>query len=74
MKKLQPKFQEIWGIFGILTNFGTKNRFFLLMRRATWHAIFLGSSKLQKVYIFGFFMKNHDCWCMAKKFGQFLSP
>ena len=74
MKKLQPKFQEIWGIFGILTNFGTKNRVFLPVRRATLYALLIGNSKSQKVYIFGFFMKTHDCWCMAKTFGQVLSP
>ena len=74
MKKLQPKFQEIWGIFGILANFCTKNRVFLSLRRATWRALMIGSSKWKKVYIFGFFKKNHDFWCMAKKFGQVLSP
>jgi len=44
------------------------------VRRATWRALMVGSSKWKKIYIFGFFMKNHDCWCMAKKFGQVLSP
>jgi len=73
MENLQPKFQENWGIFGILTNFGTKNKVFLPMHRATWCALLLGSSKSQKVYISRFFMKNHGFWFMAKKFGQVLS-
>jgi len=54
--------------------FCTKNRVFLPVRRATWRALFLGSSKWKKIYISGFGMKNHDCWCMAKKFGKILSP
>ena len=74
MKKLQPKFQEIWGIFGIFAKFCTKNRGFLSVRRTTWRALMIGGSKCKKLYIFGFFMKNHDFWCMAKKFGQVLSP
>jgi len=34
----------------------------------------IGGSKCKKVYSFGFFMENHDCWCLDKKFGQVLSP
>ena len=74
MKKLQPKFQEIWGIFGIWENFCAKDMLFLPVRHTTWRALFIGSSKWKKVYIFVFFIKIHDCWCMTKKFGQVLCP
>jgi len=45
MKKLQPKFQEIWGSFGIFGNFCAKDKVFFPVRRATWHMLMLGSSK-----------------------------
>jgi len=74
MEKLQTKFQEIWGIFGILTNFGSKKQSF--SPYALRHVVraFARELKMEKKYIFGFGMNTHDYLCMAKKFGQVLSP
>ena len=47
IRKLQPKFQEIWGIFGDFGNFCVKNRLFLYMHCAPCAALRIGSSKLQ---------------------------
>ena len=74
IRKLQPKFQEIWGNFGHMENFGSQHGFFLHVRYATGATLRIGSSKSQMAYILGFSMKNHACWCMEKKFGQVLSP
>lgn len=44
------------------------------MHHATWRSLLLGSSKLEKLLISRYFMKNHACISMAKKFGKDLRP
>ena len=69
-----PNFKKSRAIFAFLQIFGTKNRFFCPMRRATWRSLFLGASKSQKLTILGFFMEKCVFLPVAKKFGQLLSP
>jgi len=69
MEKTEPKFQKNWGTFCIFEIFGTKNRIFCPMHRTTWRSLLLGTSKAQKLNMFGFGMRKYVFLPMAKKFG-----